>query len=118
VTPDYSALADGWFDLDKNIDMNAHILLSQDLSRELMSEKKNVVYLANAQKQVDIPVRISGQLPKPSVQPDIQFLAQRAAGHLVQKQAGKLLDKYLGSNSKNGSSGNNPLGGALNKLFH
>ena len=118
VTPDYSALADGWFDLDKNIDMNAHILLSQELSRELMSEKKNVVYLANAQKQVDIPVRISGQFPKPSVQPDIQFLAQRAAGHLVQKQAGKLLDKYLGGNSKNGSSGNNPLGGALNKLFH
>jgi uncharacterized protein involved in outer membrane biogenesis len=119
VTPDYSALADGWFDLDKNIDMKAHLLLSQELSRELMSEKKNVVYLANEQKQVDIPVRISGQLPKPSVQPDIQFLAQRAAGHLVQKQAGKLLDKYLGGgNSKNGSPGSNPLGGALNKLFH
>jgi AsmA protein len=118
ATPDYSALADGWFDLDKNIDMNAQLLLSQELSRELMSEKKNVVYLANQQKQVDIPVRISGQLPKPSVQPDIQFLAQRAAGHLVQKQASKLLDKYLGGNSKNGSSGSNPLGGALNKLFH
>jgi uncharacterized protein involved in outer membrane biogenesis len=118
VTPDYSALADGWFDLDKNIDMKAHLLLSQGLSRELMSEKKNVVYLANEQKQVDIPVQISGQLPKPSVQPDIQFLAQRAAGHLVQKQASKLFDKYLGGNSKNGSSGSNPLGGALNKLFH
>ncbi|HVA39649.1 MAG TPA: AsmA-like C-terminal region-containing protein, partial [Candidatus Binataceae bacterium] len=120
ATPDYSALADGWFDLDKNIDMNAHLLLSQELSRELMSEKKNVVYLANEQKQVDIPVRISGQLPKPSVQPDIQFLAQRAAGHLMQKQAGKLLGKFLGGKSKNGSgsSGGNPLGGALNKLFH
>ena len=35
VTPDYSALADGWFDLDKNIDMNAHLLLSQELSREI-----------------------------------------------------------------------------------
>lgn len=118
ATPDYNALADGWFDLDKNIDMNAHLLLSQQLSRELMSEKKNVVYLANEQKQVDIPVRISGQLPKPSVQPDIQFLAQRAAGHLVQKQAGKLLDKYLGGNSKKSGGSSNPLGGALNKLFH
>ena len=119
ATPDYSALADGWFDLDKNIDMNAHLLLSKELSGELMSQKKNVVYLANEQKQVDIPVRISGQLPKPSVQPDIQFLAQRAAGHLMQKQAGKYLDKFLGGNSKNsGSSGSNPLGGALNKLFH
>jgi len=118
VTPDYSALADGWFDLDKNIDMNAHLLLSQELSREIMAEKKNVVYLANEQKQVDIPVRISGQLPKPSVQPDIQFLAQRAAGHLAQKQAGKLFNKFLGGNSKDGSTGSNPLGGALNKLFH
>jgi uncharacterized protein involved in outer membrane biogenesis len=117
ATPDYSALADGWFDLDKNIDMNAHLLLSQELSRELMSEKKNVVYLTNDQKQVDIPVRISGQLPKPSVQPDLQYLAQRAAGHLVQKQAGKYINKLLGG-GKNGSSGSNPLGGALNKLFH
>lgn len=119
ATADYSALADGWFDLDKRIDIKAHMLLSQELSRELMSEKKNVVYLANEQKQVDIPVRISGQLPKPSVQPDIQYLAQRAAGHLVEKQAGKLFDKFLGGKSKNGSgsSGSSPLGGALNKLF-
>jgi uncharacterized protein involved in outer membrane biogenesis len=130
ATPDYSALADGWFDLDKNIDMQAHLLLSQELSREMMSEKKNVVYLANEQKQVDIPVRISGQLPKPSVTPDIQFLAQRAAGHLVQKQANKALGKLLGKKfggfvpgSGSGTPGtnpasSNPLGGALNKLFH
>jgi uncharacterized protein involved in outer membrane biogenesis len=132
ATPDYSALADGWFDLDKNIDMQAHLLLSQELSREIMAEKKNVVYLANEQKQVDIPVRISGQLPKPSVTPDVQFLAQRAAGHLVQKQANKALGKLLGkkfggfipgSGPAPGTPGtnaapSNPLGGALNKLFH
>jgi uncharacterized protein involved in outer membrane biogenesis len=118
ATADYSALADGWFDLDKRIDMKARLLLSTELSRELMSEKKNVVYLANEQKQVDIPVQISGQLPKPSVQPDIQYLAQRAAGHLVEKQAGKLLDKFIGGKSKSGTSGSNPIGGALNKLFH
>jgi len=117
TTPDYSATADGWFDLDKNIDMKAHLLLSQELSREIMSQKKNVVYLANEQKEIDIPVQISGQLPKPSVQPDIQFLAQRAAGHLVQKQGEKFLNKFLGKKS-NGGSGSNPLGGALNKLFH
>jgi len=117
ATPDYSALADGWFDLDKNIDLNAHLVLSQELSREMMSAKKNIVYLANEQKQVDIPVSITGQLPKPSVQPDIEFLAQRAANHLVQKQAGKLLNKYLGG-GKSGNSGNNQLGNALNRLFH
>jgi uncharacterized protein involved in outer membrane biogenesis len=117
ATPDYSATADGWFDLNKNIDMKAHLLLSQELSREIMSEKKNVVYLANEQKEIDIPVQISGQLPKPSVQPDLQFLAQRAAGHLVQKQGEKFLNKFLGKKS-NGGSGSNPLGGALNKLFH
>jgi uncharacterized protein involved in outer membrane biogenesis len=117
ATPDYSATADGWFDLNKNIDMKAHLVLSQELSREIMSQKKNVVYLANEQKEIDIPVQISGQLPKPSVQPDIQFLAQRAANHLVQKQAGKFLNRFLGKNSNNGS-GSNPLGGALNKFFH
>jgi hypothetical protein len=46
-------------------------------------------------------------------------LAQRAAGHLVQKQGASTSTSFLGGNSKNGgSSGSNPLGGALNKLFH
>jgi hypothetical protein len=37
----------------------------------------------------------------------------------LKKKASKYLDKFLGGNSKNGgSSGSNPLGGALNKLFH
>lgn len=130
-TTDYSALADGWFDLNKNIEMQARLLLSQELSREIMAEKKNVVYLANEQKQVDIPVRISGQLPKPSVQPDIQFLAQRAAGHLVEKQANKALGKLLGkkfgglipgSSPSPGTPGTNPAPSnplaPLKNLFH
>jgi uncharacterized protein involved in outer membrane biogenesis len=116
MTADYSALGDGWFDLNKNIDVKAHILLSSELSRELMSEKKNVIYIANEQRQVDIPVSIRGQLPKPSVQPDIQSMAQRAANHLVQKKAGKLLDKYLGGKNS-GPGNNNNLGNALNRLF-
>lgn len=93
---DYSLKGDGWFDLNKNIDMQARVLLTQQFSRELIAERKNIAYLTNRQDQVDIPVRISGQLPKPSVSPDMQDIAQRAAGHLVEKQAGKALNKFLG----------------------
>jgi uncharacterized protein involved in outer membrane biogenesis len=95
-TTDYTVKGDGWFDLDKNIDMNADLLLSQQLSQEMIAERKNIAYLTNRQDQVKIPVHISGQLPKPSVTPNVQDIAQRAATHAVQKQGEKAIQKFLG----------------------
>ncbi len=59
-SPDYSLTADGWFDMDKNIEMNADIRLTLGL-------------------QVAIPVTVSGQLPGVRVLPDVPTLAERVA---------------------------------------
>ncbi len=90
---DYRLLGDGWFDMDKNIDLNAQILLSQQFSSELVAQKKNVAYLEDQQGQVAIPLVIRGMLPKPSIQPDVSILAQRAAQRAVTGQLGNLLQK-------------------------
>jgi hypothetical protein len=48
-------------------------------------------------------LRITGQLPKPAVLPDVGVLAQRAAGHAIQNRVGEFLGGKKG--------GRGPLGG-------
>jgi hypothetical protein len=95
-TVDYNLLGDGWFDMDKNIDLAARIVLSAQFSKELIEQKKNVAYVANQDGQIDIPIQIVGQLPKPAVIPNAAELAQRAGTHAVQAQGQKYLGKVFG----------------------
>ena len=124
---DYSALGDGWFDMDKNIDLAAHILLSKAFSSELIEAKHNVAYLTNPNGRVEIPLRVVGHLPKPAVIPDVSVLAQRAATHAAQREVGRLLGKHGvggalggflggGGSNPNPSSTSNPLN-QLKSLF-
>ncbi|MGC2301728.1 hypothetical protein, partial [Candidatus Binatus sp.] len=59
-SPDYAITADGWFDMDKNMDMSCDIRLALGL-------------------QVAIPVTVSGKLPGVRVLPDVPTLAERVA---------------------------------------
>ncbi len=93
---DYSMLGDGWFDLDKQIDMAAHIILSRQFSSELRADKQNIVYLQDQNGQVQIPLRISGELPKPRIAPDVGEIAQRAASQAVQQKGQNLISRFLG----------------------
>lgn len=111
---DYSLLGRGWFDLDRNLDLTAQILMSPAFSRELIAAKRNVSYLATGAGQVEIPLQISGRLPKPRVVPDVGILARRAAAQAATGGLGRLLKKHglgglLGGGSSSGSS--NPLKG-------
>ena len=102
---DYGMTAAGWFDLDKNVDLDGHALLTRQFSKEIIDAKRNVVYLTNQDGQVDIPLSIEGKLPKPNVSPDLVTMAQYATSHWL-KQSGKdVADKLFGK--KKGK--NNPL---------
>ncbi len=94
---DYSVAGEGWFDMDKNVDLSVHVLMSRQFSSELQAEKKNVAYLENQGGEIEIPLLIRGTLPHPSIQPDVQFLVQRAASQAVQQQGSRLLNRYLGN---------------------
>ncbi len=95
-TVDYNLLGDGWFDMDKNIDLAARIVLSPQFSKELIEQKQEVAFIANKDGQIDVPLQIVGQLPKPKVLPDVTQLAQRAANHAMQAQGQKYLGKVFG----------------------
>ena len=101
---------------------------------EQIAEKKIVVYLENQGGEIEIPLLVTGQLPHPMVQPDVQYLVQRAATQAVQQQGAKLLNKYIGGNKGvgkylgglGGGNGAAPSGGnppsnpiaPLENLFH
>lgn len=112
VSPDYSIFGDGWFDMNKNIDVKAKIKLSKLFSDELVAARKNVIYVTNSDGVVEIPLIVAGQLPHPKVAPDVTVIAQRAATHAVQSRVGDLLHKKgLGGVLKK-----NGLGGLLGGL--
>ena len=111
-TIDYNLLGDGWFDMDKNVDLAARIVLAPAFSKELIEQKQQVAYVANQDGQIDIPLQITGQLPKPSILPNVTELAQRAATHAAQAQGQKYIGKYLG---KKGLPGGLP--GGLGKFL-
>lgn len=123
---DYSLTGNGWIDMDRNIDMAARILLTKQLTKEIVAQKQEVVYISNKNDQIDFPMQITGQLPKPIVVPDIQDLAQRAGQRALSEQGQKALGKFLGkkglgkilggSGNSGGGSDSNPLNN-LKKLF-
>ena len=104
-TVDYNMLGDGWFDMDKNIDLAARIVLSPQFSKELIEQKKEVAFIANQDGQIDIPLQVVGQLPKPQVLPNVTELAQRAGTHAVQAQGQKYLGKVFGKKGLPGGLG-------------
>jgi len=112
-TPDYAIFGDGWFDMDKNLDVTARIVLSKPFSSELVEARRNVSYLENHDRQVEIPLVIRGQLPKPAVVPDVTVLAQRAAGNAITNKLGNL----FGGKKSGGGKSSNPLD-QLKGLFH
>jgi len=107
-TVDYNLLGDGWFDMDKNIDLAARIVLSPQFSKELIEAKKEVAFIANNDGQVAIPLQVVGQLPKPQVLPNVTELAQLAANNAAKSQGQKYLGKIFGKKG---------LPGGLGKIF-
>jgi hypothetical protein len=81
--------------------------MSSAFSSELVAAKHDISYLTNNDNQVEIPLRISGQLPHPAVVPDVGIIAQRAAKHAMQGKVGELLQKkgLGGILKKNGLGG-------------
>jgi AsmA-like C-terminal region/AsmA family len=105
-SPDYAIAGNGWFDMDKNMDMSGDIRLALGL-------------------QVAIPVTVSGKLPGVRVLPDVPTLAERVAmgaintpGNIIRGGV-NAVGSVVGAPSAGSSipSIPNPIN-ALKKLWH
>jgi uncharacterized protein involved in outer membrane biogenesis len=126
---DYNVTGEGWFDMDRNVDLSLRLLMSKQFSSELQAQKKNVAYLEDPDGQIEIPLSIRGTLPHPTIQPDIGFLVQRAAIRAIQEHGSDLFRHYLsdqgfgkvmhggGGGTSSGKPPANPLS-PLENLLH
>jgi hypothetical protein len=104
-SPDYQINGDGWFDMDKNVDMNADIQLSLGM-------------------KVAIPVSVTGKLPGVRVLPDAPKLAERVAmgaintpGNIIRGGVNAVGSVFGGGSSKGSTSSiPNPIN-AFKKLI-
>ncbi len=89
---DYAMLGKGTYSLDNELDCNATLVASKDLSDDVIADVREAKYIADAQGRIEIPFRLTGALPHVKPKPDTEFIA-RALGRAV---LGKGLDKIFG----------------------
>ena len=104
TSPDYGIRGDGWFDMDKNLKMEADITLSFGV-------------------QVAIPVSVSGKLPDVHVLPNIPMLAERVAvgtitapGRIIEGGVSAVGTLIRGGSSSGSSSNSSSIPNPLNAV--
>ena len=65
----------GWFAFDHTVDFRALLLLSQQLSQDIISRAKETKNLANDQGRLEVPFNLSGKLPGAKPKPDVGYIA-------------------------------------------
>lgn len=75
ANPDYSMNGAGWIGFDKVMQWNATLVMSPQLTQELMREHKNIRYLVDRQGRLSVPFRLEGTLPYVQPKPDLKVLA-------------------------------------------
>lgn len=83
----YLIEAEGTYDLERNMNFRARLILLEELSQFMMRRVKELGLLANAQGRITIPFVYRGVWPGAQPRPDLGFVAQR----FVQKTGVELL---------------------------
>ena len=91
---DYEMTGDGWFDMDKNVDMKAHLLMSKAFSADLAAEKKNVVYVEDAQGQSGRSVGDQWRAPQAGRVARRTDLGTTCCGPSGSREGSKLLQRF------------------------
>ncbi|MFQ5899656.1 MAG: AsmA-like C-terminal region-containing protein [Candidatus Methylomirabilia bacterium] len=74
---DWAVRGKGWVTLDRTLDVRALLVLSRQLSRDLIKDVKAIRYLANRQGRVEIPFVLAGTLPGVTPRPDLASVSGR-----------------------------------------
>jgi hypothetical protein len=94
----------GWFAFDHTVDFRALLLLSRQLSQDMISRTKETKSLANDQGMLEIPFLLSGKLPGAKPKPDVGYIA-RAMG---KRAAERGLEGLFQKKSPKGGSERSP----------
>ena len=82
---DYFVKGDGWVSLDKGVNVNGVLNLSEQFSDDLIANAGFVKYLRNNENQIQIPFNLSGILPNVSPKPDLSFVVKSLQGAVIDR---------------------------------
>ncbi|MCI0484676.1 MAG: AsmA family protein [candidate division NC10 bacterium] len=80
---DWAAKGQGWMGLDQSLDMRTVVFLSRELSTDLIADVKGLKYLTNKEGRLEIPVALTGTLPRVTPQPDLNYVSRQLQRRLI-----------------------------------
>jgi len=89
--PDYGVRAAGWFDLDRRLDLSGRLVLSKELTDDIVSDVKEVRNFTNDARRLEIPFRLRGDFPEARPEPDAEPIARALRRALLGRGAGELI---------------------------
>ncbi len=93
ATDSFELAASGRYGLDGSLSFPARIYILQDLSAALIKSVDELRFLSDDQWRIVLPVRVEGTVQKPSVTPDLQYVAEKLFSAKAQDLVGELLNK-------------------------
>ena len=93
---DYVVQGNGWVDFEKQVDFQAVLLLSQQLSADLGRSAREITYAFNNQNQFEVPFAVTGTLPKVRPRPDVGHLGKMVQRGFMRRGAEELQQRLLG----------------------
>ncbi len=90
----------GRYGLDGSLDIPAQIFIQPELSKALIQSADELRFLTDDQWRIVLPVRLTGSVQKPSVSPDLQYVASKLLSNKAQDLVGELLNKVLEKKQK------------------
>jgi hypothetical protein len=93
---DYVVQGNGWVDFAKQVDFQAVLLLSQQLSADLGRSAREITYAFNNQNQFEVPFALTGTLPKVRPRPDVGHLGKMVQRGFMRRGAEELQQRLLG----------------------
>jgi uncharacterized protein involved in outer membrane biogenesis len=70
ATSDFALNGDGWFSLDKEMNVKSTLTISQKLAGDLVAELPMAKYILSPDGRIDVPLTLSGGVLKPAVTVD------------------------------------------------
>ncbi len=69
-TTDFALAGDGWFSLDKEMNLSSVLTINQKMANDLVAEVPMVKYILSPDGRIDVPLSLSGGVLKPAVRVD------------------------------------------------
>lgn len=93
----YFVKSDGWVSLNSGLNANGVMILSEKITKDLVTSEGFLKYLENDSGQLQIPFKLEGVLPNVTPQPDVAFITRLLQKAAVDKGKGEIKKKILES---------------------